>query len=90
MFIFAQDKARIVNTGTSAAIFVEKNTVRLSTTVLQKANISFAVENNADADLYVGIAILAEYATENRAKEVLQEIFQAMQEEQPTFEMPEN
>ena len=90
MFIFTQDKARIVNTGTSAAIFVEKNTVRLSTTVLQKASISFAVENNADADLYVGIAILAEYATENRAKEVLQQIFQAMRHNEPTFEMPEN
>ncbi len=90
MFIFAQDRARIVNTGTSAAIFVEENTVRLSTTVLQKANISFAVENNADADLYVGIAILAEYKTKDRAREVLNQIFQAMKNGQPTFEMPEN
>ncbi len=90
MFIFTQNQARIVNTGTSAAIFVEENTVRLSTTVLQKANISFAVENNADADLYVGIAILAEYASEDRAKEVLRQIFKAMKDGQPTFEMPEN
>ena len=90
MFIFTQNRARIVNTETSAAVFVEENTVRLTTTVLQQANISFSANNNAAADLYVGIAIIAEYATEDRAKDVLRQIFKAMKDGQPTFEMPEN
>ena len=89
MFIFAQNRARIVNTETSAAIFVEENTVRLTTSVLQQANISFSADQNAVAELYVGIAIIAEYATEDRAKEVLRQIFKAMKDGQPTFEMPE-
>jgi type II secretory pathway component PulF len=89
VFIFTQNKERIVNTGTSAAVFVEENTVRLTTTVLQQANISFSADNNAGAELYVGIAILAEYANEDRAKEVLHQIFKAMKDGQPTFEMPE-
>ena len=92
MFIFVQDKSRIVNTENALRIYVDGNIIKLSIyNTFGSADISFnSHKGTGNIDFHKQYLKLAIYKTENRAKEVLQQIFNAIKNNETTFEMPEN